>query len=81
MLDTTMQALPGSQDPDSEPSISITLRGPPTMVGGRLEKTSNFDIWSPLQELSGVVKITSREHLTIQQAQISFEGSMTPKLP
>lgn len=80
MLCTTMQALPRSQDPDSEPSISITLRGPPSMVDGRHEKTSNVDIWSPLQELSGVVKITSREDFTIQQVQISFEGRMPPEL-
>lgn len=81
MLCTTMQALPRSQDPDSEPSISITLRSPASVVGGRLEKTSNVDIWSPLEELSGIVKITSREHLTMQQVQISFEGRIPPELP
>ena len=76
-----MQALSMSQAPDSEPTISIILRGQASVNGGGLEKTSNVDIWSPLQELSGIVKITSREHLTIQQVQISFEGRMLPEPP
>ncbi|KAK5203196.1 hypothetical protein LTR96_010963 [Exophiala xenobiotica] len=63
-----------SQEPDPQPHISITLKSPLSMVAGRLEKTSNVDVWSPLQEISGVVKITSRVLLTIQQVQISFEG-------
>lgn len=52
--------------PDPEPRISITLNSPTTVVAVHLEKTSNVDIWSPLQQLSGLVKIRSREPLTIQ---------------
>lgn len=79
MRRTTISALPAEQDPDPEPNVSIILNSPLSVVTGRIENTSNVEVWSPLQEVSGVVKIASREPIIIAQVQISFEGMMPPQ--
>ncbi|KIW87375.1 uncharacterized protein Z519_12011 [Cladophialophora bantiana CBS 173.52] len=75
MNNTEIQDLPNLPGPDSAPRIVIIVNSPASAHADIPEKTSNIDVWSPLQELSGVVKLTSRVPLTIEHIQITFEGT------
>ncbi|KAJ4531856.1 hypothetical protein HRR76_005393 [Exophiala dermatitidis] len=74
MNGTTVQALSTLHEQGWAPRISITVNTPTPLDAGGSQRPSNGGAWSPLQELSGVVSLTSREPLTIKHAQISFEG-------
>ncbi|EXJ73259.1 uncharacterized protein A1O5_03019 [Cladophialophora psammophila CBS 110553] len=74
MNNTEIQDLLNLPDPDSAPRIAIAVNSPASAHADIPEKTSSIDVWSPLQELSGVVKLTSRVPLTIEHIQITFEG-------
>lgn len=75
MNGTTVQALSTLHEQGWAPRISITVNTPTPLDAGGSQRPSNGGAWSPLQELSGVVSLTSREPLTIKHAQISFEGT------
>ena len=75
MNGTTVPALSTLHEQGWAPRISVTVNTPAPLVAGGSQRTSNVGPWSPLQELSGVVNLTSREPLTVKHAQISFEGT------